>query len=80
MILPRWIGKEVTGDLLYKKINMRALLNGSSPGALVPTAGANAMTIFGMPIVEVADTTRSMLDAPCRTVKFCFIPRRHYRE
>ena len=22
--LPRWIGKEVTGDLLYKKINMRA--------------------------------------------------------
>ena len=28
----------------------------------MPTAGANAMTIFGMPIVEVADTTRSMLE------------------
>ena len=23
LILPRWIGKEVTGDLFYKKINMR---------------------------------------------------------
>ena len=25
LILPRWIGKEVTGDLFYRKINMRAL-------------------------------------------------------
>jgi len=24
LILPRWIGKEVTGDSFYKKINMRA--------------------------------------------------------
>ena len=24
VILPRWIGKEVTGDSFYKKINMRA--------------------------------------------------------
>jgi adenylate cyclase len=24
LILPRWIGKEVTGHLFYKKINMRA--------------------------------------------------------
>jgi CYTH domain-containing protein len=24
LILPRWIGKEVTGDAFYKKINMRA--------------------------------------------------------
>jgi CYTH domain-containing protein len=23
LILPRWIGKEVTGDSFYKKINMR---------------------------------------------------------
>jgi hypothetical protein len=34
LILPRWIGKEVTGDSFYKKINMRACaLKGSSPGA-----------------------------------------------
>ena len=25
LILPRWIGKEVTGDSFYRKINMRAL-------------------------------------------------------
>jgi hypothetical protein len=24
MILPTWVGKEVTGDPFYKKINMRA--------------------------------------------------------
>jgi adenylate cyclase len=24
LILPRWVGKEVTGDPLYRKINMRA--------------------------------------------------------
>jgi CYTH domain-containing protein len=24
LILPRWIGKEVTGDSFYRKINMRA--------------------------------------------------------
>jgi CYTH domain-containing protein len=24
LILPRWIGKEVTGDSFYKKVNMRA--------------------------------------------------------
>jgi CYTH domain-containing protein len=24
LILPRWVGKEVTGDPFYKKINMRA--------------------------------------------------------
>ena len=24
LILPRWIGKEVTGDFFYKKVNMRA--------------------------------------------------------
>jgi hypothetical protein len=24
LILPRWIGKEVTGDPFFKKINMRA--------------------------------------------------------
>ena len=31
LILPSWIGKEVTGDPLYKKINMRArALNGRS--------------------------------------------------
>jgi len=24
LILPRWIGKEVTGDPFYKKVNMRA--------------------------------------------------------
>jgi adenylate cyclase len=24
LILPNWVGKEVTGDPLYKKINMRA--------------------------------------------------------
>jgi CYTH domain-containing protein len=41
LILPRWIGKEVTGDSFYKKVNMRARLNGSSPGALVPTGAPN---------------------------------------
>jgi CYTH domain-containing protein len=36
LILPRWIGKEVTGDPFFKKINMRArALNAQ----LVPTAG-----------------------------------------
>jgi adenylate cyclase len=25
LFLPRWIGKEVTGDSFYRKINMRAL-------------------------------------------------------
>jgi adenylate cyclase len=24
LMLPRWVGKEVTGDSFYKKINMRA--------------------------------------------------------
>ena len=24
LILPSWIGKEVTGDIFYKKVNMRA--------------------------------------------------------
>jgi CYTH domain-containing protein len=37
LILPRWIGKEVTGDPFFKKINMRArALNAQ----LVPTAEA----------------------------------------
>ena len=47
-ILPRWIGKEVTGDSCRQESQYaRACLNGSSPRALVPTAGANAMTAFG---------------------------------
>jgi adenylate cyclase len=38
LTLPRWIGKEVTGDTFYKKVNMRAL-KGSSSGVLMPTEG-----------------------------------------
>jgi CYTH domain-containing protein len=39
LILPRWIGKEVTGDPFYKKINMRErVLKTPSPGALEQTA------------------------------------------
>jgi CYTH domain-containing protein len=35
LILPRWIGKEVTGDPFYKKINMRArALKGHRQGPL----------------------------------------------
>jgi CYTH domain-containing protein len=38
LILPPWIGKEVTGDPFFKKINMRArALNAQSQG-LAPTA------------------------------------------
>ena len=35
LILPRWVGKEVTGDPFYRKINMRAraLKHASSSGA-----------------------------------------------
>jgi CYTH domain-containing protein len=34
LILPGWVGKEVTGDPFYKKINMRArALKRASPGA-----------------------------------------------
>jgi CYTH domain-containing protein len=35
LILPRWIGKEVTGDPFFKKINMRA----RALNELVPTTG-----------------------------------------
>ena len=35
LVLPHWIGKEVTGDSFYKKVNMRARLKGSPRGVLV---------------------------------------------
>ena len=31
LILPGWIGKEITGDLFHKKINMRARASEAHP-------------------------------------------------
>jgi CYTH domain-containing protein len=38
LILPRWVGKEVTGDPFFKKINMRARALNAQSRQLVPTA------------------------------------------
>jgi CYTH domain-containing protein len=38
LIIPRWIGKEVTGDPFFKKINMRARALNAQSQELVPTA------------------------------------------
>ena len=39
LIIPSWIGKEVTGDPFYKKINMRARALNAQSQELVPTVG-----------------------------------------
>jgi len=39
LIIPSWIGKEVTGDPFFKKINMRARALNAQSQELVPTVG-----------------------------------------